>query len=165
MSTYTVATTYTHTVTHVTTKMLLTIKEIIREIGLNPSRFSDNWHSNERAISTWLASGHLRRVTLEVYKPSSGALVTRWDMDVVYATVGDGCLWVDTAAVRYSILKAGVVPAFCRYDLILNTAPGRPDVLGWGSCELRSTEGFRRFAVGATLGGNGLSAETSYWSR
>ena len=34
MSTYTVSITYTHTVTYVTTKMLLSIKEVIREIGL-----------------------------------------------------------------------------------------------------------------------------------
>jgi len=165
MSTYTVSTTYTHTVTHVTTKMLLLLKEIIREIGLDPARFTDDWDTNERAISTWLASRHLQRVILEVYNPTTGALVTRWDMDVVYATVGDGCLWVDTAAVRYSIAKAGLVPSSCLYDLKLTNAPGRPDVAGWGPCDFRSTDGFKRYAVGATVGGDGLSAQTAYWSR
>lgn len=164
MSTYTVSITYTHTVTYVTTKMLLTLKEIIREIGLDPARFTDSWDSNERAISTWLASRHLQRVTLEVYDPRTNALVTRWDMDVIYASVGDGALWVDTAAVRYAIAKAGLVPSSCRYSLIL-TAPGGADVSGWGSCDFRSTDGFKRFAVGATVGGNGLSAQTAYWSR
>ncbi len=165
MSTYTVSITYTHTVTHVATKMLLTIKEIIREIGLDPARFTESWESYERAVSTWLQSRHLRRVTLEVYSPTTGRLVTRWDMDVVYTTIGDGRLWGDTAAVRYSIAKAGLVPSSCRYDLILTTDPGRPDVCGWTSCEFRSTAGFKRYAVGATVGGNGLSAETAYWSR
>lgn len=164
MSTYTVAITYTHTVTYVTTKMLLTLKEIIREIGLDPAHFTDSWASYERGISAWLASRHLKRVTLEVYNPTTGALVTRWDMDVVYASVGDGALWVDTAAVRYAIAKAGVVPSSCRYNLILS-APGGADVQGWSDCELRSTDGFKRFAVGATVGGNGLSAQTAYWSR
>lgn len=165
MSTYTVSITYTHTVTYVTTKMLLTLKEIIREIGLDPARFTDSWDSNERAISTWLASRHLQRVILEVYDPRTNALVTRWDMDVVYASVGDGVLWVDTAAVRYAIAKAGLVASSCRYDIILTTAPGRPDVVGWGSCDFRSTDGFKRYIVGATVGGNGLSANTAYWSR
>lgn len=165
MSTFTVAITYTHTVTYVTTKMLLTLKEIIREIGLDPARFTDSWPTYERAMSTWLSSRHLRRVSLEVYDPRTSGLVTRWDMDVVYASVGDGALWADTAAVRYSIAKAGLVASFCRYDIILTTAPGRPDVTGWGPCDFRSTNGFKRYAVGATIGGNGLSAQTAYWSR
>lgn len=163
MSTFTVAITYTHTVTHVSTKMLLTIKDIIREIGLDPSQFTDDWHTNERALTTWLASRHLERVTLEVYNPRTGSLVTRWDLDVLYSTVGDGSLWVDTDAIRYSIAKAGLVPSSCQYELKMTTAPGRPDVAGWGPCDFRSTEGFRRYAVGATIGGNGLTAQTSYW--
>lgn len=165
MSTFTVAITYTHTVTHVTTKMLLTLKEIIREIGLDPSRFTDDWASNERAISTWLNSRDLERVVLEVYDSRDGNLVTRWDMDVFYASVGDGALWVDTAAIRYSIAKAGVVPSSCHYDILLQAKPGRPDVFGWGPGGFRSTEGLSRYCVGATVGGNGLSAHTAYWSR
>lgn len=165
MSTFTISLTYTHTVTYVTTKMLLTLKEIIREIGLNPGRFSDSWDSYERAISTWLSSRHLLRVTLEIYYPSTNGLVARWDIDVIYSTVGDGTLWVDTAAIRYSIAKAGLVPASCLYDLILTTRSGRPDVPGWGPGDLRPTEGFKRYSVGATLGGDGLSAQSSYWSR
>ena len=165
MSTYTVSITYTHTVTYVTTKMLLSIKEVIREIGLDPSKFSDDWDSNERAISTWLASRHLERVTLEVYDPRDDSLVTRWDMDVIYSSVGDGSLWVDTDAIRYHIAKAGLAPSRCRYDLILKNASGRPNVAGWGPCDFRSTDEMRRYTVGATVGGNGLAAETSYWSR
>ena len=165
MSTYSVAITYTHTVTHVTTKVLLTLKEIIREIGLDPARFTDDWASNERAISTWLDSRHLQRVTLEVYNPRTSQLVTRWDMDVIYATIGEGCLWVDTAAVRYSIAKAGLVPSSCLYKIKLTTDPGRPNVPGWERCAFRSTQGFVRYAVGATIGGNGLSTQTAYWSR
>ena len=165
MSTFTVSITYTHTVTYVTTKMLLTLKEIIREIGLDPSRFTGSWDTYEQAITTWLSSRHLQRVTLEVYNPKTNRLVTRWDMDVVYASVGDGALWVDTAAVRYAIAKAGLVPSSCRYDIKLTNSPAGPNVVGWGSCELRSTEGFKRYSVGATTGGNGLSAQTAYWGR
>jgi hypothetical protein len=54
--------------------------------------------------------------------------VTRWDIDVVYASVGDGTLWVDTAAIRYAIVKAGLVPSSCRYDIKLKTSPNQPPV-------------------------------------
>ncbi len=74
MSTFTVAITYTHTVTYVTTKILLTLKEIIREIGLDPVRFTDSWHAYEGAISTWLSSRHLQCVSLEVYDPRTQRL-------------------------------------------------------------------------------------------
>lgn len=165
MSTFTVSITYTHTVTYVTTKMLLTLKEIIREIGLDPASFTDSWESYERAISTWLHSRHLQMIKLEIYSPSTGALAARWDIEVVYATIGEGALWVDTAAIRYSIAKAGLMPSNCLYELKLTVGPGAPEVAGWGPATLRSTEGLRRYVVGATIGGNGLTAQTAYWRR
>jgi hypothetical protein len=165
MSTSTFVISYAYTVTYVTTKILQLLKEIIREIGLDPSNFVNDWDSNESAISTWLTSRHLERITLEVYDPRTNALVTRWDIDVVYASVGDGSLWVDTAAIRYAIIKAGLVPSACRYDIKVKNKQGHPYVQGWGPCDFRSTEGFKRYAVGATVGGNGLSAQTAYWSR
>ena len=165
MSVSTFAVSYAHTVTYVTTKMLLTLKEIIREIGLDPARFTAQWATYEDGISTWLSSRHLQRVTLEVYHPVTNALVTRWDMDVTYSTVGDGLLWVDTAAIRYAIAKAGVAPSSCLYDIIVSRSAGYPIVSGWGTCNFRSTDGFKRYAVGATVGGNGITTQTAYWSR
>ena len=165
MSTSTFVISYAHTVTYVTTKMLLVLKEIIREIGLDPANFTDNWATYEDAVATWLASRHLERVTLEVYDPHADNLVTRWDIDVVYTSVGDGSLWVDTAAIRYAIAKAGLAPSSCKYDIKMKNKPGRPHVHGWGPCDFRSTDGFMRYSVGATLGGNGLAAQTAYWSR
>lgn len=165
MSTSTFVITYAYTVTYVTTKMLLILKEIIREIGLDPSRFTDDFGTYEDAVSTWLTSCHLQRITLEVYDPRTDGLITRWDIDVVYSTVGNGRLWVDTAAVRYAIVKAGIAPSSCSYDIKLKNAPGRPDVPGWGPCDFRSTDGFRRYSTGAAVGGNELTAQTAYWSR
>jgi hypothetical protein len=165
MSSSTFVISYTHTVTYVTAKMLLTIKEIIREIGLDPSAFTNDWTSYETAISTWLTSRDLERVTLEVYNPTTDALVTRWDIDVLYSSVGDGSLWVDTAAIRYQILKAGLAPSTCRYDIKVKNSPGRPDVYGWNSCAFRSTDGFKRYSIGGTIGGNGLTAQAAYWGR
>jgi hypothetical protein len=84
---------------------------------------------------------------------------------VVYDTVGDGALWVDAGAVRYAIAKAGLVPSSCRYEIKMTNRQGRPDVYGWSPCQFRSTAGFRRYSLGATIGGNGLSAQTAYWSK
>lgn len=165
MSTSTFVISYAYTVTYVTTKMLLILKEIIREIGLDPAKFANDWGSCEEAISTWLASRHLERVTLEVYHPTTGALVTRWDIDVVYASVGDGSLWVDTVGIRYAIAKAGLAPSSCGYEIKLKNKPGWRHVDGWGPCDFRSTDGFRRYSIGAAVGGNGISAEAAYWSK
>jgi hypothetical protein len=165
MSTSTFVISYAYAVTYVTAKILNILSNIIRDIGLDPSRFARDWAVYEDGISTWLASRHLQRVTLEVYDPTTNDLVTRWDMEVVYSSVGDGNLWFDAAAVRYAIAKAGLVPRSCLYDIKARTLPNEPYVAGWSACSLRSTDGFRRYAIGAMIGGNGLAAETAYWSR
>jgi hypothetical protein len=165
MSTSTFVISYAYTVTYVTTKMLHLLSNIIRDIGLDPSKFTRDWRVYEDGISTWLASGHLQRVTLEVYDPRTNSLITRWDIDVVYSSIGDGNLWVDGAAVRYAIAKAGLVPASCLYDIKVRNNPSAPLVSGWNDCSFRPTDGFQRYSVGAAVGGNGLSAQAAYWSR
>lgn len=156
VSTYALTYNTTHTVTYVTGKMLLVLKEIIRGIGLDPGKLTDRWGSLELAISTWLRSQHLTKLCLEIYNGKTDALVSRWDLDVVYGYGSDDTFWADTEAIRYTINKAGLVPSACDYCFILYTKPGRPDVDGWGLGETRSTDGFRRYSVGATIGGNGI---------
>jgi Bacterial HORMA domain 2 len=165
MSTSTFVISYTYTVTYVTAKILHLLSNIIRDIGLDPGRLARDWQVIEDGISTWLASRHLQRITLEVYDPTTNDLITRWDMDVVYSSVGDGTLWFDAAAIRYAIAKAGLVPSSCLYDIKVKTLPNEPAVAGWHSCTFRSTDGFKRYGVGATIGGNGLATETAHWSR
>lgn len=165
MSSSTFVVSHTHTVTYITTKMLHLLSNIIRDIGLDPRRFASDWNTYEDGLSTWLASRHLQRVTLEVHNPMANKLVVRWDIEIVYSTVGDGTLWVDAEAVRYAIAKAGLVPSSCGYDVKVKNIPGAQTVAGWTDCTFLSTEGFNRYAVGATVGGNGLTAQTAYWSR
>jgi hypothetical protein len=165
MSTATFVVSYSHTVTYVTTKMLHLISNIIRDIGLDPSKFTRDWSIYEEGIATWLADRHLQRVILEVYNPRTDELVSRWDMEVVYSSVGDGSLWVDAWAVRYAIAKAGLAPSSCRYDIKIKNHPDAREVNGWRGCSFRSTDGFQRYNLGATVGGGGLTAHTAYWSR
>jgi hypothetical protein len=165
VSTYALTYNTTHTVSFVTSKMLMLLKDIIREVGLDPGKLTDDWSLLEQAISAWLKSQHLKQVTLEIYNPNTNALVSRWDLDVVYGYGSDETFWADTESIRYSITKAGLVAAQCKYTFIIYNASGRPDVDGWGACTARSTEGFRRYSIGSTVGGNGIGTDIAYWKK
>jgi hypothetical protein len=157
---------YTHSITYVADNVLKSLKDIIRLSGLDPSNFASSWESNLRAVRTWIDSGHLQNVVLEIYNPKTSSLITRWDIEIVYAwTSGDGSFWTDTEQLKYHILKAGLIPSETRYELILQTTPGRPDVEGWSSGSFRSTEGMVRQSLGSTIEHNGLGGNTSYWRK
>jgi hypothetical protein len=163
MSTAVTVNTYSHTVTHVTAKMLYSLQRIIQQIGLDAGKITSDWDNLERGISTWLKSQHLQRVILEVWNPKSDALITRWDIEVNYGYTGDGSLWADIDGIKYAIQKAGTVAILCEYRIIVTRSAGYPEVLGWTSATLRSTDHLKQYSVGSTIGGNGIAAETSYW--
>ncbi|MDR7114462.1 MULTISPECIES: HORMA domain containing protein [Caulobacter] len=158
--------TYTHSVTYVADNMLKSLKDIIRLSGLDPAAFIDDWDVNMRGIRTWLDTGDLETVKLEIFDPKTDALLVRWDMDVVYGwSSGDGNFWVDTEQLKYAILKAGVWPSQARYRLLLHTKPGRPDVAGWSKTSARSTAGFTKQSLGTTIDHSGLGANAGYWRK
>ncbi len=72
MSTLVVANLYVHTTTYITDKMLRSILYIIRESGLDPSKFANDWEWMERGIRTWLGTQDLKRVLLKVFDPRDG---------------------------------------------------------------------------------------------
>ena len=103
---------------------------------------------------------------LEIYNPKDNSLIVRWDIDVVYNwSSGDGSFWTDTTQLKYHILKAGVAPRDARYDLLLHTKPGRPDVPGWSRGSYRSTAGMVRQSLGSTIEHYGLGATAAYWRK
>jgi hypothetical protein len=165
VSTYALTYNTTHTVSFVTSKMLMLLKEIIREVGLDPGKLTDDWALLERGIAAWLKSQHLKQVTLEIYNPKTDALVSRWDLDVVYGYGCDETFWADTESIRYSISKAGLMASQCKYTFIIYNSSGRPDVDGWSLGTARSTEGFRRYSIGSTVGGNGIGTDIAYWRK
>lgn len=155
---------YTHSVTYVADNILKSLKDIIRLSGLDPTGFANDWASNLLAVRTWLDSGDLEQVTLEIYDPTTDRLITRWDIDIVYSWAsGDGSFWTDTEQLRYAILKAGVLPNQARYKLMLRTKPGRPDVSGWSKGSYRSTDGMVKQSLGSTVEHSGLGAQAGYW--
>jgi hypothetical protein len=156
---------YTHSVTYVADNILKSFKDIIRLSGLDPTQLVEDWASTMLAMTTWLASGHLTCVVLEVYNPKTEALIRRWDIDVVYGAPGDGSFWTDTDQIRYHILKAGLWPSQAKYRLVLQNKPGRLAVTGWDSTSFRSTAGFVRQSLGSTIEHNGLGGSAAYWRK
>ena len=61
-------------------------------------------------------------------------MVGRWDIEIMYGYVGDGSLWVDTDAIKYSIRKAGLAPSGCDYQSCRHQLkPNAPPVDGWST--------------------------------
>jgi hypothetical protein len=156
---------YTHSVTYVADNLLKSFKDIIRLSGLDPTNLVQDWDSKMLALRTWLTSGHLEKVVLEVFDPVTDKLVGRWDIDVVYGAGGDGSFWTDTEQIKYHIHKAGLWPSQAAYRLLMHNKPGRPKVPGWGPAEYRSTEGFTRHSLGSTIEHNGLGGSAAYWRK
>lgn len=159
--------TYTHSVTYLADNMLKSVKDIIVQSGLDPAAFVGDWEFYKTGMRTWLQSGHLEKVILEVFDPTNDALVFRWDIEVSYAWngAGDGSFWTDTDQLRFAIRKAGIPPNRARYRFLVIRKPGSVNVAGWVSGSFRSTAGMVRQSLGTTVEHSGLGASTSYLRR
>jgi hypothetical protein len=157
---------YTHSVKYVADNILKSLKDTIRMSGLDPSKLVDSWDSNMLALRTWLESGHLQCVALEIFEPKTDELIIRWDIEIVYAwSSGDGSFWTDTEQLKYHIRKAGIAPKDTSYRLVMKNKPGRPYVDGWSSTNFRSMEGMVRQSLGSTIEHSGLGASAGYWRK
>ncbi len=158
---------YTHSVAYVADNIVKSLKDIIRESGLDPTQFAHDWQLYVNGIKTWLASGHLKTVSLEIYNPKTDALITRWDLEIAYSwTTGDGTFYTDTDQLKYAIRKAGVTPGEARYRLVVDhTTSGYPPVSGWSPTTYRSSNGMVRQSLGPTIEHSGLGASASYLRR
>lgn len=165
MSTHVAVLTYTHTLTYVTDKLLSGLQLIVRESGLNPGKIASDWKVLQAGISTWLRTRHLQKLVLEVFDPGTSALVGRWDFEINYDQAGDGTLSLDSAQIKYSIEKSGRWPSKCNYRIVADTLSGRPDVEGWSTTTLLSTDGFMQHSIGTTISGSDITTGTSYWKK
>ena len=168
MSTSVAVNTHTHTATYLAAKMMLTLKELIRETGLKPENMCGTWMSLETAIAFYLRNRTLRKVILEVCPAGRPVeLVGRWDLEINYTSTdsADGGFWVDTNLIKYSIAKAGAYPSTCTYHFVLTVSPGAADPDGWGDGKLLSTDGFKCYSLGLQIGAPGAGVETHYWTK
>ncbi len=157
--------TYAYATTHVATNLIRSLKQLVVGCGLNASRLAGSWQTLERGVAAWLRSRHLERLILEIYDPTTDRLAKRFDFDIDYSyhPAGNGDLWLDADTVAYALAKAGTVPSRCSYRIVADTRQGAPDVDGWTSTALRSTDHLRRRSVGASVGGGDLGASLNYW--
>lgn len=159
----------THTSTYVATSMLRSLRRIIRDCGLSTEKMAEQWEVLEAGVATWLDSGHLEALILEVYDSSDRRDDRRgrfdFNIDYRYYTDGDGALWLDPDTVRRTIIKNGSYPSSCEYRFVASTSAGRPNVPGWESTTLRSTDGFGRHTVGTAIGGGSIGASLAYYRR
>jgi Bacterial HORMA domain 2 len=155
-----------YSATHVSMNMLRGLKQIIVGCGLDPTRISNEWAVLDRGVSTWVDSGHLKELVLEVFDPSRGGqLVGRFDftLDYNYAPGGDGELWLDSDAVAWTIKKNGSYPSRCDYHIVADNRDGAAKVEGWSSTSFRSTAGMTKHSTGTAIGGGQIGAGLSYW--
>ncbi len=154
----------TQSVTYVADNILKSLKDIIRLSGMDPTNFANDAQINMRGIKAWLESEDLEQIILDIFDPITNELILRWNIEVSYSwSAGDGNFWTDTDQLRWAIQKAGVAPSTAKYDLLLRTKPGRPNVEGWSPAASRSTQGMLRQSLGSTVEHNGLGASAAYW--
>jgi hypothetical protein len=164
MATTTTVYTHAHSITYVTDQILNSIKRIIVGLELNPSNFTNDIPVLERGIKKWLETGHLTDAVLEI--KSSAGLVTRCDFTIDYGySTSDGAMWVDMDAIRFSILKLGVKPNECTYNIKVQLKSGAQEISGWGACEFLSTAGFIKQNLGTTIGTNSIGSQAGYWRK
>jgi hypothetical protein len=162
-ATATAATTFTHVTKYFADKMLMLLGNIIRDSGLSMTQFTSIRSVLELGIKAWLQSGHLRKVTLQIFKPGTTTLVRRWDLDWDKCDAAESGFWVDIADIKYHLAKAGVVPADCTYNFLVDTKPEEPSVPGWGKGSYADTTGLKQFSLGTTVSAGGYGSQTSYW--
>lgn len=141
------------------------LRDVIRELGLDPTSLVQEWESwIGRGIKIWLESGHLIDVKVEFFKPGGTAIVTRWDFSVEYMSLGsDNDMWIDRAYLRQLIAKCPRPSADCTYRMLLGFKDGAPPVDGITSVALKSTGSLVARPAGTVIATGHVVATAKYW--
>ena len=129
-----------HSITFFSDNLRNTLREVIRENGLNPYKLTQDWETIERGIQTWLRSGDLLRTVVEFYRPGASYLSARWDFPISYAGSGahdeigtkSSCfssIMRKTPTGRAMISQPGKVGSSIR-TMMSSGSPSSPRVLG-----------------------------------
>lgn len=163
-NTYTYSYTRTHSIVFLSDNLRNTLREVIRENGLDPSKLMQDWETIERGIRAWLQSGHLYNVVVEFFRPGASAASARWDFPVGYDGSGvDDDMWLDKAYLRQLIAKAARPTSDCTYRVVLCTRTGAPAVLGFTDCTFLSTGSLAARQAGTVIATGHLTAGATYW--
>jgi hypothetical protein len=162
----TVTTTYSHThsLVFLTDNLRNTLREVIRENGLNPDALMQDWATIERGIRTWLQSGHLTNVVIEFFREGATAVAARWEFPITYAGSGvEDDMWLDKSYLRQLIAKARRPTPDCRYRIVLSTKTGAPSVDGFEDCTFLSTSHLFARPAGTMIATGHMTAGVTYW--
>src|SRR5258708_39486444 len=108
MATYTQTYARTHRIVFLSDNLRNSLREIIRENGLDPLRLMQDWQEIQNGVRTWLDSGHLKTVIVEFFKPGAGAASARWEFPVLYTGSGvEDDMSVDKTYLRPLVSQTG----------------------------------------------------------
>lgn len=153
-----------HSLNFVSNNTLKSIKDIIRESGLDPSKMIGDSKVLLDGIRKWMDSGDLESVILEIIDPMSDNLIVRWDLEIVYDEFqSDNVFFVDTEQIKLAVSKAVSLPSSAKYKIVVVTKPGSKDISGWVPCNLRTTDGMVRQSFGTNIRQNEFGVNVSFW--
>jgi hypothetical protein len=161
---YTRTFTQTHSIVFLSDNLRNTLREVIWENGISPSKLMQDWETIERGIQTWLRSGHLNNIVVEFFKPGALASSARWDFPIGYAGSGvDDDMWLDKNYLRQLILKSARPSTDCTYRILLCTDAGAPTVSGFSYCSFLSTGSLAARQSGTVIATGHMTATVTYW--
>jgi hypothetical protein len=144
-------------------KMMMLLGNIVRDSGLDMATFTANRTALERGLKTWLQSGHLISISLEIFAPGTTTLVRRWDLDWDKCDAAEAVFWADVVDIKYHLGKLGVHPSNYWYRFIVDRKPGFPAVEGWSKAEFADTSKLKKHCIGTTISAGGHGSRATYW--
>jgi hypothetical protein len=153
-----------HSVVFLSDNLRNTLREVIRENGISPSKLMQDWETIERGIQTWLRSRHLNNIAVEFFRPGATASSARWEFPISYTGSGvDDDMWLDKNYLRQLIAKSARPTVDCIYRIILCTNAGAPYVSGFYDCSFLSTGNLAARQAGTVIATGHITASVTYW--
>lgn len=153
-----------HSIVFLSDNLRNTLREVIRENGISPSKLMQDWETIERGIQTWLRSGHLNNIVVEFFKPGASASSARWEFPIGYAGSGvDDDMWLDKNYLRQLVAKSARPSTDCTYRILLCTDAGAPTVSGFSYCSFLSTGSLAARQAGTVIATGHMTAAVTYW--
>jgi hypothetical protein len=156
--------TQTHSIVFLSDNLRNTLREVIRENEISPSKLMQDWETIERGIHTWLRSGHLNNIAVEFFRPGATASSARWEFPIGYAGSGvEDDMWLDKNYLRQLIAKSARPSRDCTYRIVLCTSAGAPFVSGFTDCSFLSTGNLAARQAGTVIATAHMTAGVTYW--
>ena len=164
-ATNTLVYTRTESVIYVADNMRNVLRNVVRDNRLDPTKLMDLWQGPiGRGVQTWLQSGHLTCITIELFEIGSNRALARWDFPINYDGSGiDDDMWSDWDHLSRTLAKADPPPANCTYEIVLSVLPGADHVNGLRNVDFRSVDGLVGRDTGTVIATPHIRASIKYW--